>query len=365
MSTDAISPDRALEALREQIRDAAADERALCIRGGGTKDFYGETPVGEPLEMRACRGIVEYEPTELVIRARCGTALAEIDEALAANGQMLAFEPPVFGAATTIGGVIAAGLSGPRRASAGAARDFVLGVSILDAQGRELRFGGQVMKNVAGYDVSRLMCGSLGILGPIVEVSLKVLPRPACETTLIMPLGQSGSLQAMNRWSAAPLPISATMWRAGECFVRLSGALPAVEAATSQFERDHDARRLDDAQSARMWSAVRDHRDAFFQSTQPLWRLSLPSTAPVLELPGETLVEWAGAQRWLVGDAEAHAIREACERAGGTATVFRAGDASGGVFHPLPAANASVHRRLKQAFDPHGVFNPGRMYPYL
>lgn len=357
--------DSAIAALREQIRDAAAARRALCIRGGGTKEFYGETPTGELLDMRACRGIVSYDPSELVMRVRCGTPLAQVEQTLAASGQILAFEPPVFGTAATIGGVVAAGLSGPRRATAGSVRDFVLGVTILDAQGRELRFGGEVMKNVAGYDVSRLMCGSLGILGPIVEVALKVLPRPACEATLVMRLSQAEALREMNRWSGEPTPLSATLWHDGECRVRLSGARPSVESAIARFQRDYAATPVDGEEAAHSWKALRDHRSGFFDDAQPLWRLSLPSTAPPADLPGATLLEWAGAQRWLKTDADAHGIRAACERLGGTATLFRGGGGSVPVFHPLAAANASVHRRLKEAFDPQRLFNPGRLFPYL
>jgi len=194
--------DRELATVREAIRAAAADGRALRLVGGATKDFYGETPSGEALDMRGLRGIVSYEPTELVLQVRCGTPLAEVEEALAAHAQMLAFEPPAFGKAATIGGVVAAGLSGPRRASAGSARDFVLGTTIVDAQARVLRFGGQVMKNVAGYDVSRLMCGSLGILGPIVDVSLKVVPRPMRETSVRLALAADEAIDALNRWCA-------------------------------------------------------------------------------------------------------------------------------------------------------------------
>lgn len=357
--------DHAVEAVREVIRAAAADGRALRLVGGATKDFHGEAPRGEPLDLRGVRGIVSYEPTELVMQVRCGTPLQEVHDALAAHGQMLAFEPPAFGEGATIGGVVAAGLSGPRRASAGAVRDFVLGATIVDAQARVLRFGGQVMKNVAGYDVSRLMCGSLGILGPIVDVSLKVLPRPMREASVRLPLDASDAIATMNRWCAEPLPISATRWHEGEAWLRFSGAAPAVEAALARFGREHGAARIDDDEAARRWRALREHEDPFFAGNEPLWRLSLPSTAPWLDLPGRALVEWAGAQRWLRGDADAGRIRAECARAGGTATLFRGGDRTVGVFHPLPEANRRVHRALKHAFDPAGLFNRGRMYPDL
>lgn len=363
MSAPASDP--ALAELRDRVRAAAAARTPLCIRGGGTKDFYGQPPAGEPLEMRGWHGIVGYEPTELVITARCGTPLAEVEAALAERGQMLAFEPPAFGAAATIGGVIAAGLSGPRRASAGAARDFVLGATLLDAAGRELRFGGQVMKNVAGYDVSRLACGSLGILGPILEVSLKVLPLPAAEASLRLPIDEAGALRAVNEWGGQPLPLSASAWCEGVLSLRLSGAAAAVEAAAARFEREHGAARLDPAQARAYWAGVREQTDAFFDGAQPLWRLSVPATAPVVDLPGARMFEWGGALRWLRSDASAETVRAAVSRLGGTATLFRGGDRAAGVFHPLAPINAALQRRLKDAFDPARIFNPGRMYPDL
>ncbi|MBC6960138.1 MAG: glycolate oxidase subunit GlcE [Lautropia sp.] len=363
MSAPASDP--ALAELRDRVRAAAAARTPLCIRGGGTKDFYGQPQAGEPLEMRGWHGIVGYEPTELVITARCGTPLAEVEAALAERGQMLAFEPPAFGAAATIGGVIAAGLSGPRRASAGAARDFVLGATLLDAAGRELRFGGQVMKNVAGYDVSRLACGSLGILGPILEVSLKVLPLPAAEASLRLPIDEAGALRAVNEWGGQPLPLSASAWCEGVLSLRLSGAAAAVEAAVARFEREHGTARLDPAQARAYWAGVREQTDAFFDGAQPLWRLSLPATAPVVDLPGARMFEWGGALRWLRSDASAETVRAAVSRLGGTATLFRGGDRAAGVFHPLAPINAALQRRLKDAFDPARIFNPGRMYPDL
>lgn len=363
MSAPASDP--VLAELRDRVRAAAAAREPLCIRGGGTKDFYGQPPAGEPLEMRGWHGIVGYEPTELVITARCGTPLAEVEAALAERGQMLAFEPPAFGAAATIGGVIAAGLSGPRRASAGAARDFVLGATLLDAAGRELRFGGQVMKNVAGYDVSRLACGSLGILGPILEVSLKVLPLPAAEASLRLPIDEAGALRAVNEWGGQPLPLSASAWCEGVLSLRLSGAAAAVEAAVARFEREHGTARLDPAQARAYWAGVREQTDAFFDGAQPLWRLSVPATAPVVDLPGARMFEWGGALRWLRSDASAETVRAAVSRLGGTATLFRGGDRAAGVFHPLAPINAALQRRLKDAFDPARIFNPGRMYPDL
>jgi len=347
------------ERLRERIREAAGRAAPLRLRGGGSKDFYGGAPRGEILDTREHAGIVSYEPTELVVTARCGTPLAELEDALAAHGQMLAFEPPHFGGAATVGGCVAAGLSGPRRAAAGALRDFVLGARLIDGSGRELAFGGQVMKNVAGYDVSRLLAGSLGVLGLIVEVSLKVLPRPAAERTLRLEMPQDKALEALSRWAGAGQPVSASAWRDGELSVRLSGAGRAVQAGAGKLGGEA----LEDAAAERFWSGIRDHTDPYFAGGAPLWRLSVPATAAPLDLAGAPLVEWGGALRWLRSGAEAATVRAAAARAGGHATLFRGGDKSAGVFAPLAPAIARLHRELKAAFDPAGVFNPGRLYP--
>ena len=346
-----------LQAWSARIRRAAADGTALCLRGGGTKDFYGRTPAGEVLDTRAYAGIVSYEPSELVVTARAGTPLVELEAALAEAGQMLAFEPPRFAPGGTVGGCVAAGLAGPRRAAVGGVRDFVLGVRLLDGRGDDLRFGGQVMKNVAGYDVSRLMAGSLGTLGLILELSLKVLPRPVAEATLAFDLDEAAALEAVNAWGGQPLPVSATAWRAGALHVRLSGAAAAVDAAVRRLGGEILA---PDA-AAPLWTGLRHHTDTFFAEAAPLWRLSLPSDAAPLGLSGETLVEWGGAQRWVKGDLPAAALRAQVAAVGGHATLFRHGDRAGEVFHPLAPAMAAVQRRLKQTFDPVGVFGPGRM----
>ncbi len=343
----------------ERIREAAARGTRLRLRGGGSKDFYGGAPRGEVLDTRAHAGIVDYEPTELVVTARCGTPLVELEDALAAQGQMLAFEPPHFGAGATLGGCVAAGLSGPRRAAAGALRDFVLGVRLVDGRARELAFGGRVMKNVAGYDVSRLVAGSLGTLGLILEVSLKVLPRPAAEHTLRLELPQEKALESLNRWAGTPLPVSASVWRDGELWVRISGAARAVQAAARELGGDA----LAPADAARFWSGIREQTDAWFAGEAPLWRLSLPSSAPALDLAGAPLIEWGGALRWQRPGAQAATVRAAAARAGGHATLFRGGDKAAGVFTPLTPALARLHRELKAAFDPAGVFSPGRLYP--
>lgn len=342
--------------LNETIREAARHKRALRIRGGGTKDFYGGALRGDILDLTPYSGIVSYEPTELVITARSGTPLAEIEAAMRDKGQMLAFEPPHFGAAATLGGCIAAGLSGPRRPYAGAVRDLVLGVRMLDGKGSDLRFGGQVMKNVAGFDVSRLIAGSMGTLGAILEISLKAQPLPPAEITLRREHTQAEAIALMNAWAGRPLPLSATCHFGNQLYVRLSGAASAVRAARAKLGGEEVA---DDAS---FWARLREQQLDFFQGAQPLWRLSLKPTTPPLNLPGQQFIEWGGALRWLKSDADANTVRAAAAFGGGHATLFRAADKSAGVFHPLPPALLRIHQRLKHNFDPAGIFNPGRMY---
>ena len=341
------------ETLQHRIREAAQRRVALRLRGGGTKDFYGNALRGEVLDTRGHAGIVDYEPTELVVTAKCGTRLADLEARLAQNHQMLAFEPPHFGADATVGGCVAAGLSGPRRASAGALRDFVLGVKLIDGRGQLLRFGGQVMKNVAGYDVSRLMAGSLGTLGLIAEVSLKLAPLPSAETTLRLEVPHARALELMNRWAGQPLPISATAWHDGQLSVRLSGSAAGVRAATATIGGET----VDGA----FWRNLREQTEGFFAGDEPLWRLSVPSTSSPLALEGRQLIEWHGGLRWLKSAMSASAVRDAVRRVQGHATLFRAADKSAGCFAPLEPVLERLHRHLKAAFDPAGIFNPGRV----
>jgi glycolate oxidase FAD binding subunit len=342
----------------ERIRDAAARKAPLRIRAGGTKDFYGHEPSGEILDVSGYSGIVAYEPKELVLTVKAGTPLAELQRVLDAERQMLAFDPPSFGAASTIGGTVAAGLSGPRRPFAGAARDFVLGARIVNGKGEDLSFGGRVIKNVAGYDVSRLMAGALGTLGVMTEISFKVLPRPAQEVTLSFQMDEPAATRQVNTRAGQPLPLSATAWLAGRLLVRLSGASSAVAAARAKLGGE-EATDLPG-----FWEALRDHRLEFFNNPRPLWRLSVPQTAAPIATPHHQLIEWGGGERWVAGELDAAAIRKAAQDAGGHATLFRNGDKSVGVFHPLQPALMKIHRRLKDAFDPHGILNPGRMYDF-
>lgn len=347
----------------ERVRAAAAAGTPLCLRGGGSKDFYGGARAGAAFDLRANAGVIAYEPTELVVTMRGGTPLAELEATLAGKGQYLAFEPPHFGAGATVAGCVAAGLAGPRRANAGGVRDFVLGVKLLDGRGEVLKFGGQVMKNVAGYDVSRLVAGSLGTLGIVLEVSLKVLPRPLAEATLRFELDEAAAIRRVNEWGGQPLPVSASLWRDGVLHLRLSGAAAAVGAAVARLGGD----RVADGEADALWAATREQTSPAFAPAagETLWRLSLPSTAPALGLPGRQTIEWGGAQRWLAGSADAASVHARARALGGHASAFRGGAHAGGVFAPLPAPLAAIQRRLKQAFDPAGIFNPGRLYAEL
>ena len=354
--------DRALDSLVERVRTAAADRTPLCIRGGGTKDFYGNAPRGELLDTRGLRGVVAHEPSELVVTVRAGTPLAELEALLAAGDQMLAFEPPHFGDAATVGGCVAAGLSGPRRASSGTTcgglRDFLLGARLVDGRGQLLSFGGTVMKNVAGYDVTRVLAGSLGILGVIVEVSLKVLPRPVAETTLRFELDEANALAKLNEWGGQPLPISASAWSAGQLFLRLSGAAAALRAARESLGGE-------EVGGTAFWQEIREQRHDFFGGDAPLWRVSVPSIAAPLGFGEPEMIEWGGALRWLRSGQPPAEVRSRAVELGGHATLFRGGDRSQEVFTPLPPGLAAIHRRLKSEFDPAGIFNPGRMYAEL
>lgn len=362
--------------LIEQVRAASAARTPLRIRGGDTKAFHGEPVSGEALDTRPFSGIVAHEPSELVITVRAGTPLDEVEAALAEQGQHLPFDPPRFGPGSTIGGVVAAGLAGPARAAVGGVRDYVLGAQFINGLGEWLTFGGQVMKNVAGYDISRALAGSMGTLGVISHLSLKVLPVAPAEATLVFRLDQNDALEQLHRWGGQPLPLNASCWVKDDTasdapellFVRLRGAVAAVESACERMTREAGGERMDNAQAAPDWAACRDQTLPFFLPPSPdlcLWRLSLPQTAPVLELPFAQLVEWHGAQRWLWAPAAAATpIRAAAARMQGHATLFRASaDGAPGVrrFDTESPALQAITQRLREAFDPHGIFNPGRM----
>lgn len=364
------SDDPVLQALVDRVQAARAAGTPLCIQGGGSKRFYGEAPQGEAFDVTALRGISSYEPTELVVTVRGGTPLAELEAVLAERGQCLPFEPPHFGPGATVGGMVAAGLAGPARAAVGGVRDYVLGATMLNGKAEVVSFGGQVMKNVAGYDVSRVLAGSLGTLGVVCEVSLKVLPVARATLTLRFEMAQAAALAQLNAWGGRPLPLNASAWWNGTLVVRLQGAAAAVEAAAAGLGGEP----VEAHQAHAFWAGLREHTDPYFaEATQQtaaspaarLWRLAVPQTTPPLALAGDQLVEWGGGQRWVCTDLPASEVRNAAAAAGGHATVFRGSDKSVGVFTPLRPPLDRIQRELKRAFDPDGVFNPGRLYPGL
>ena len=368
-----------IESLVERIKSAANTGTPLRIRGGGTKDFYGQSLQGDILDTAGLNGISSYEPSELVVTVKAGTPLTELEAVLAEKNQCLPFEPPHFKPGATVGGMVAAGLSGPARASSGSVKDFVLGVNMVNGKGEALHFGGTVMKNVAGYDVSRLMAGSMGTLGLITEVSLKVLPIAPAEATLKFECTQQQAIDRLNAWGAQPLPLNASCWVAesgqGSLYLRLRGAVAAVDAAIKKMGAEHGGV-LQNAASgnetvAADWQALRNQNwrsmDFFkLQGDECLWRLSVPDTVPDLQL-GDTIVEWHGAQRWVKRSAsEAAHIRSQVNAIGGNAILFIAAQAintpATAVFNPLKAPLDRIHRKLKQEFDPAGIFNRGRMF---
>jgi glycolate oxidase FAD binding subunit len=347
-----MSVDRdASAALRAQVEQALAEGTPLRIQGSGSKAMLGEAVPGQVLDTREHRGIVSYDPTELVLTARAGTPLAEVEAVLAAAGQRLPFEPPHLGEGATVGGMVAAGLSGPRRPWAGSVRDHVLGTRMISGHGTLLRFGGEVMKNVAGYDLSRLLTGSFGCLGVLTEVSLKVLPVPRACRSLRLPLGRAEALAQLTAWGQQPLPISAACHDGQALYLRLEGGEGSVTSAADRLGGEP----LEDG----YWADLREQRLSFFASPATLWRLALPSGSGELDLPGQQLIDWGGGQRWLTSDAAAEDIRQAVTRLGGHATRYRQGPAG---FHPLPEPLRRYHLSLKQQLDPQGIFNPGRLY---
>ena len=350
-----------LGSLLHAVGEALKEETPIEILGSGSKRFLGRTPTGRPLAVGRHRGVLSYEPTELVLTARCGTTLEEIESLLAAHGQMLAFEPPRLAEGATLGGTVACNLSGPRRPYRGSARDFVLGVRMINGKGEIVRFGGEVMKNVAGYDVSRLMAGAMGTLGVLLDVSVKVLPAPETEQTLCLEVDQSQAVETMNRLAGRPVPLSGAAWAAGSLYLRFSGTEVGVSMATGETGGDllnaHDADLF--------WTELRELRLGFFEGERPLWRVSVPPATQPLAVAGDSLIDWGGGQRWIVTELPAEEVRAQATAVRGHATVFRGGDRDGQIFHPLDDALLGLHRRIKQAMDPKGIFNPGRMYAEL
>jgi len=357
--------------LQQQIEQAAEQATQLRIVCGNSKAFYGRLDErlasATTLDVSEHRGVLRYEPTELVITVRAGTLLADIEKLLDDNGQMLPFEPPAFGETASIGGTIACNLSGPRRAYAGAARDFLLGCKIINGKGEILSFGGEVMKNVAGYDVSRLMAGAMGTLGVLLEVSLKVLPKAEMQSTQLFQCSAAEAIEKIHTWSQTPLPVSASSFHDTIFRLRLSGATKAVKAAINTVGGES----LDD--DAQYWHDLKEHKLAYFDTEKPLWRISLasdnesftPATSEYTDQDDNGfLYEWGGALRWLKTEAPAEIIQQAAADAEGHAVLFRHPQQQT-IFQPLSTGLMRIHKNLKQAFDPHNIFNPGRLYPEL
>ncbi|ATX82192.1 glycolate oxidase FAD binding subunit [Mariprofundus ferrinatatus] len=346
--------------IRQQIEDAFRGGRALNIIGNGTKSWYGREPLGEPLSVSAHSGIISYQSTELVITARAGTKLSELADALDGHRQRLPFDPPYYGEDATIGGTVACGFSGPRRPYAGACRDFVLGCHMINGRGEEMRFGGEVMKNVAGFDVSRAMAGSLGTLGVLLDVSLKVLPHRQAEQTVMIEAGYIDAIRIMNRWAGTPLPVTAMAADGERVYFRICGTESAVRKSAALIGGEIYVDGLN------LWKDIREHNLSFFDDLRPLWRLSVPSDAqhPLLAASEDTdwFIGWGGAQRWLKSDLPSEQIFAVASEAGGHATLFRGGDRTAEIFAPLSDGEMKLHRQLKAAFDPKGILNPGRMY---
>jgi glycolate oxidase FAD binding subunit len=338
--------------IQEQIRQAYSEGKTLAIRGGGTKGFWVSPKADAVLNLQGYAGILDYQPSELVVTVRAGTPLQQVESLLDSHQQMLAFEPPRFGFSATVGGTLACGLSGPRRANAGSARDHVLGVRILDGTGRDVKFGGQVIKNVAGFDVSRLMVGALGSLGVITEVSLRVVPKPPCEVTLEQAMSEVQAIETLNLWGGKPYPISASSYQSGRLRIRLSGSEMAVRSAQKVLGGEEIS------DGTLWWQSLREQTASCFELDKPLWRLSVASHAPPLKLSGQMLVEWNGALRWVATDHAPAQLQKAAKDAGGHATLFRGGKPEAPCLAPLEPALQTIHRNLKNLFDPKGVLNP-------
>ena len=350
------------EPLQQQVMVAAETRQPLLICGGGSKRFYGRPISGDPISTVEHSGMVSYEPQELVVTVRSGTPLTELEAVLADAGQMLPFEPPHLGEQATIGGSVATALAGPCRPWRGGVRESILGCEIINGRGERLTFGGRVLKNVAGYDVSRLMVGAQGTLGLLLEVSLRLLPRPAREVTLVQECDATTALTRLSQWRQQPLPLSGAAYLEGQLWLRLSGSEAAVTAAQQQLGGEPG----DD----HFWSQLREQQLSFFAGEAPLWRLALPADLPNPHLADSRwLIDWGGGQRWLRSAADRATIQQAASALGGHATCYRAGTAAGEhdiePFTPLPPPLLALQQRLRQAFDPGRILNRGRLYAAL
>lgn len=348
------------ERIAATVAEATASQQPLYISAGGTKrQLLGRRCDAQVLDISRHRGIVDYQPSELVITARAGTPLLSIVDTLEQQGQALPFEPPLFDGQATLGGTLACNLSGPARPWSGSIRDLVLGVQLINGRGEILDFGGKVMKNVAGYDVSRLQAGAMGTLGVLSEISLKVLPKPQHSLSLQFEMDAQQAIDTMNARAAGPGPLSAACWFDDRLYLRLSGAAEAVE----QTSRLWGGQIMTEPNT--FWRDLTDMNLPFFAGDAPLWRFSVRPTAPADITSGPALLDWGGAQRWLRGDSKVPSLQQAAASAGGHVTLFRGGDRSGEVLPPPDPVTRRLQTRLKQSFDPAGIFNPGRLYSWL
>ncbi len=341
------------EEIRARVEAAFQAGRPLVPTGHGSKRFLDSDREGEVLSLAQHRGIVKHEPTELILTARAGTPLAEIEAALAEAGQMLAFEPPRFAGHGTLGGAVATGLAGPRRPFAGRVRDFVLGTRFVNGRGEALRFGGEVMKNVAGYDVSRLMVGAMGSLGVLLEITLKVLPRPECERALVLELGPEEAFRHVAAWEAEGLPVSGSAHDGLRLHLRLSGAESAVAEAVRRTGGEND--------SPGFWEALRDHELDWFRNLDgPPWRVVLPAGRRLPEgLAKRVLADWNGRQLWLDRVDDPVRLEEAAAAVGGSLMRFGACGRGGQRRPEARPGRERLERRVKEAFDPAGILNSG------
>jgi len=349
--------------LQQQVLDAYGEEQPLVIRGSGSKDFYGYPLQGQQLDLSTHSGIIDYQPVELVLTARAGTPLHEIETTLASQHQMLGCEPPYFGANATFGGMIAAGLSGPRRPYAGSIADRLLGCRILNGRGEIMRFGGKVMKNVAGYDLSRLMAGSMGCLAVILEATIRLSPEPKAERSFRFHIGQDQVVSLVNKFVESGFPVSASCHDNHCLTVRFSGGEREIAVIEEALQRQFGELEFETEAAPNFWQELREQRAAFFTDAGDIWRLSLaPDTR--LDLPGETLVEWHGALRWFRTERPPAVVFDSIRNANGSATLFRCNqpETADYIFQPLPQPHLEWHRQLKNTFDPSAIFNRGRMY---
>jgi glycolate oxidase FAD binding subunit len=347
-----------IRTLCTSIQQANSSKQSLQLSAGGSKSFYGNQIFAPPLDVSANIGIVDYEPSELYISARNGTLLSEIESTLEASNQMLPFEPPHFTSQATLGGTVACGLSGPRRAYANSMRDCILGTNIVNGKGEYLQFGGNVMKNVAGYDVSRLMCGAFGTLGILTQISLKVIPKPQSEITIAIEVNQNEALETMNAWMQTQLPISATYFNNDVLYVRIAG----LEKTTKKVHENIGGERFQDSDT--FWKNIKDHQADFFQTDLPIWRVIIPSNTPVLSISGESCLEWNGGLRWIKSSEDAQHIINQCQTANGHATLFKAKTKANDCLPSISPKLQNLHLNLKSSFDPNHILNPGRMYSW-